>query len=506
VNEFILAGRPMSIVLTPETTYLCGLCGQICSSVDDQASHIKQDHPEFFNKACERTGIWRDPRSIIEKFAAHDEIIESDPISLLWRLQKHVAATRIAVKFKTRAFYVDPELEEFFIHSLKELEGQTHRYPFATELYKDIARGLMLIPGWVAGPNFARSSFRYSADYWMRAAELQIANGHSAFSKIDRISMKKVMLQLNDADNASSAAGFPNAPLFLPLKRKMFKINTFNAEWPQRIDLLELIENGTTRETIRPFFRDILARLQYIKTQQQQIFKMVLYGEVDEDDINWNIVDALDNELLELAEQLSFCADLPSSDRSYWKGHIELFYAHRMARKSKIDEGLAIAERAFKTLSTYESDHPEGTLLQEELIEQYAPNQHYTALEALLTTAGLYSQSDQNQEAEHAYQEAITFAEKYTELAPNRYLTAIIKTVEHHQQLFDDKALTHLDTAITFITNISGDLAESIANEDTTLLNLLERKVALLELFGQADEAESLSKELEAFSESPLVQ
>lgn len=491
----------MSIVLTPETPYLCGLCGQIYMSVEDQASHIKQEHAEFFNDACERAGIWGSPESIVENFEVHDEIIESDPISLLWRLQKHVAATHIAVKFKTRTFYVEPELEEFFIQNLKELEAQTHRYPFATELYKDIARGLMLIPGWVDGLNMARSAFRYSADYWMRAAELQLANGHNVFSKTDRISMKKVMLQLNDADNAACASGFPNAPLFLSLKRKIFKTNASNAEWPQRIDLLALIENGTTRETLRPFFRDILAKLQYTKAHQQQIFKMVLYGEVDEDDINWDIVDELDNELLDLAEQLGHCADLPAPDCMYWKGHIELFYAHRMARKSNIDEGLAIAERAFKTLSTYESHHPEGTLLQEELLEQYAPKQHYTALEALLTTAGLYSQSEQNQEAEHAYQTAITFAEKYTELAPNRYLTAIIKAVEHHQQLLDDKALTHLDTAITFVTSISGDLAESIANEDMTLFNLLEKKVGLLEFFGKADEAELLSKELQAFAQ-----
>ena len=138
---------------------------------------MKQHHTQFFNEACERAGIWRDPESIVENFDAHDEIIESDPISLLWRLQKHVAATHIAVKLKTRTFYVDPELEEFFIQNLKELEAQTYRYPFATELYKDIARGLMLIPGWVDGLNMARSAFRYSADYWMRAAELQLANG-----------------------------------------------------------------------------------------------------------------------------------------------------------------------------------------------------------------------------------------------------------------------------------------------------------------------------------------
>lgn len=460
---------------------------------------MKQEHAEFFNEACERAGIWGSPESIVENFEAHDEIIDSDPISLLWRLQKHVAATHIAVKFKTRTFYVDPEFEEFFVHNLKGLEAQTHRYPFATELYKDIARGLMLIPGWVAGPNMARSAFRYAADYWMRAAELQIANGHMVFSKTDRISMKKVMLQLNDADNAACAGGFPNAPLYLSLKRKLFKPREQHAEWPQRIDLFELIENGTTRKTIRPFFRDILARLQYIKTHQQQIFKMILYGEIDEEDIDWNNVDALDNELLDLAEQLSDCADLPSPDRMYWKGHIELFYAHRMARKSKIDEGLTIAERAFKNLSKYENDYPEGTLLQEELLEQYAPNQHFTALEALLTTAGLYSQSDQNQEAELAYQSAITFAEKFTELAPNRYLTAIIKAVEHHQQLLDDKALAHLETAITFVKRRSGELAESIANEDMTLFNLLEKKHWLLQSLNRDQEAEQLEKELEIY-------
>jgi len=36
--------------------YICGLCKEVCSSVNDQYSHFMASHPEFFHRALKVTG------------------------------------------------------------------------------------------------------------------------------------------------------------------------------------------------------------------------------------------------------------------------------------------------------------------------------------------------------------------------------------------------------------------------------------------------------------------
>ena len=48
-----------------EDPYICGQCGHSCSSVDNQAAHLNEEHYDFMAEGAEVTGIHEGPQAVL---------------------------------------------------------------------------------------------------------------------------------------------------------------------------------------------------------------------------------------------------------------------------------------------------------------------------------------------------------------------------------------------------------------------------------------------------------
>lgn len=480
--------------------YICGQCGHECKSVQDQFSHFQNKHKDFLSSATSITGIQGGANEIIEGFQRHDEVIEADPVTLLHKLQKFIAATHIATNFdqgSTSPGSIDEELQEFLLQNVFQLENQIHVYPSATEIYCHLAYACHLL-----------GMLPMAADYWVRGAEVELENNTRVFDTKYKKFMQETFTLLGDEENAIDSKNFPKGSeksflgkVFGGKQEPVEPIQGIDA-WPQRRKISDVIssskDSGSAEET--PFFREVLSEFRFIFNNAQNLFQGLLSGELDEDDIDFEYIHGLDERILELKELIGSCNYLPESTIAYWRAHIQLFYVYRMARRSEIDRGISAGEIGIQLIAKAEefSDHPSP--FTEELISTYGAGQHHTRVHALLAIAALNAQDDRYDEALEKYKEAIEVS-KGDRYEKSVFITACIKTVEHCR--FNDKELAEqlLKEAIEYEEGAVGSLEQAVRLGDHTLLRLKDYLATHYEFSDQLELAAVINEEISPYED-----
>ena len=480
--------------------YVCGQCGHVCKSIQDQFVHFQKKHKEFLSSATSITGIQGGANEIVEGFDRHDEVIEADPVTLVHKLQKFIAATHIATNFdlsSTSPGSVDEELQEFLYGNIVQLENQIHIYPNATEIYCHLAYASHLL-----------GMLTMAADYWVRGAEVELKNKTNVFDTRYRKFMQETFSLLGDQENAMAGISFPKeagksffGKVFGGNQTSIESIEEID-EWPQRRKISGLISNAKDENSPEdiPFFREVLSEFRFIFNNAQNLFHGLLSGELDEDDIDFEYIHGLDERILELKILIGSCGYLPESTIAYWRAHIQLFYVHRMARRSEIDRGISAGAEGIELIAKAEEYHEHPSSLTEELINTYGAGQHHTRVHALLAIAALNAQDDRYEEALEIYKEAIEVS-KGPRYEKSMFVTACIKSVEHCR--FDDKEFAErlLKEAIKYEQELVGSLEEAVGNDDLTLLRLKDYLATQYEFSDQQELAAEINEETSPYEE-----
>ena len=481
---------------TVEYPYTCGLDGHICTSVQNLAEYMSSEHADFMEQVYSLTGMHGTPQELLDGLENHQQVMEADPVSLLHLLQEAVSVSLIATGFNRKNTVIGG-VDENSIDLLKEniasLEEAIPRYPKATELYIHIASNARLL-----------GATRLSADYWLQAAICELQNQTSVFNRSHKVFMAQCFSALGDDENAKNAMKFPNA------RKKGFLGRIFSSEdddakyhvddWPQRISLSDVIDQPNSDEfEITNCFRAHLATFRSIFGIQNYIFGKIKSGEVDADDIDLDSLHSMDDQLLELQELISYCSNLPIAVNKYWRGHIYLWHGHRMARRSEIEIGLKSASVAYDYLLESEEklSSSEDDLI-DELATTYSQDKRFTTIEALLTTAGLYAESQQIKEASKSYEKAVSRADEF---GIEAYAVACLKAAEHYIYLDRNtpKSIDHLVSGIDRLEATGADISSNLEQGDFTLFKMKDLLMFQYESNGEQDNAQHLKSQLEDY-------
>ena len=475
-----------------EDPYICGRCGHSCSSVDNQAAHLNEEHYDFMAEVAEVTGIHEGPQAVIDRFENHLEVIKADPVTLLHKLQRDIAAKHISVSFQSKARYAGQEYTGFLYQSLQALELTALEYPGAPEIYTHIARSAQLL-----------GRERLAADYWMLAVETDAALDLRVVDDDRAICL--TMLRLEDAEQSKLSFKHPyRKGLSGWLPGKISSLLAFGSEkevtgWPSRRLLLPMIEalRQDPSESVEQGFRSALSEFRQLRELNDAVFSSLMSGQVDAEELDSEELDRVHGRLRVLQACLKDCSYFGGNEEEYWIAHIELYIAHRNARRNEILEGVETAKRAIRMFTEFESrgDYPNS--LPDDLIAEYSDGNARDSVQALLTLAGLYSQSEDKVRAAEAYESAVSRARELKS-SVERIALALQKTAEFYAFDKPDAAVKYFDAAIQLIEN-SGI---SLGGDNPLALKLLELKDRLtfaLQLAGDQEAVLKLKAEIEPF-------
>ena len=473
--------------------YTCGQCGHECTSVQDQAMHMHSEHAEFMAQVTEHTGIGQGAEIVMQKFGNHEDVIHEDPVSLLHKMQRHIAATHIACDFQSSARFVNPEYAEFFRQNVAYLEKLAIEYPGATEIYENIARGAQLL-----------GRERMAADYWALAIESDVAFDRRILSTRHRLAINSTMARIGDEENSYLACTHPYRFSISGLFTKSLFKKSYPevAAWPTKRSIKPMIKalRDDPLCKVKQGFRSVLVEFRDIKSCNDATFSALMDGSIEAGDLDQGEIDRLDGRLPVLMECLNNCDYFVGAERDYWLAHLQLYIAHRMARRSQIEEGLSAADDAISLMTKFESRKDYPDYLPHDLIEEYAEGVPSTSVHAHLTRAGLFSQVERHGEADLAYNASIERARSSSHFD---YLevVALTKAGEHAMLRDNERAKDFISAAILLDEERVGSLEDAIEHGDLRLLKLKDTLLMIHEMGGEANEAELLRKEVDPFQE-----
>jgi hypothetical protein len=475
-----------------EDPYICGQCGHSCLSVENQSAHMHEEHQDFMSEAAELTGIYEGPQAVIDRFEKHLEVIRADPVTLLHKLQRDIAAKHISTHFKAKARYVEKGYADFLYQALQYLEILTLEYPSAPEIYMHIARSAQLL-----------NRERLAADYWMLAVEIDAASDLRIVNDDKAISL--TMLRLRDAEQSKLSFKYPyKKGLGGWLPGKISSFLGFGGEkevsaWPSRRLLMPMIESLGQNPTkgVEQGFRSALTELREIREYNDGIFSALMNEQIYAEDLDLEELDRVHNRLRILQSCIKECSYFVRNEEEYWIAHIELYIAHRNARRSEIPEGIESAKRAVQLFIDFECHNVYPNNLPLDLIAEYGEGSPWNSVQALLTLAGLHSQAEDRVSASEVYESAVSRARELNS-GIETIVLAMQKAAEFYVVDNPSRAVKHFDAAIKLLES-SGF---SLGGENPLNLKVLELKDRLtfpLELTGDQESVLKLRSEIEPF-------
>jgi hypothetical protein len=473
--------------------YMCGQCGHECSNVQDQAIHMYSEHPEFWTQVTAHTGVGESPEQVIEKFGNHEDVIHQDPVSLLHKMQRHISATQIACDFQNSAMFVNPDYADFFMQNVSYLEKLTLEYPGATEIYENIASGAQLL-----------GQERMAADYWALAIESDVAFDRRILKLHHRLAINATMTRIKDEENRFLACTYPYrfsiAGIFA---KSLFKKSYPDvAAWPSKRRIKPMIK--ALREDpscqVEQGFRSVLVEFRDIKSTNDAIFEGLMSGTIDSDDIDRDEIDRLDGRVPVLKQCLDRCGYFIGAEKDYWQAHMQLYIAHRLARRSEIEQGLIAADTAISLFIEFEArtDYPDCVPI--DLIQYYGAGGVWSSVHAHLTKAGLLSQDERTEEASSAYGASVDRA-KAPAIRDYYLVLALTKAGEHHLMHDRSKTIDYFSQAIDIIESSGVSLADAVENGDFQLLKLKDTLMMAHSMAGNINETDALKSEIAPYQE-----
>jgi tetratricopeptide (TPR) repeat protein len=450
-------------------------------------------HADFMGEVQEHTGIGKSPAEVIEKLSNHDDVIAADPVSILHKLQKHIAITHISCDFQSSARMVNPEYASLLQRSMEDLERLSLEYPSAPEIYEKIARSAQLL-----------LRERMAADYWALAIETDVAFDRRVLDRMDRLAINSTMARIGDEGNSHLACTHPyRFSISAIFGKSLFgKSKKDLATWPSRRDIGEMIKLLREDEAaqVGQGFRSVLTEFRQIKSFFDATFDALMSGEIDSDDLDNDELNRMNGRLPILMHCLRECEYFRGAEAEYWIAHLQLYIAHRCARRSDIEEGLKAADKAIELFRAFESrpDYPD--CVPTDLLEEYDHGAVSTSLHAYLTKAGLYSQSDRLGEACDAYAESVERSR--SGVLGSAYLPmALIKAGEHHLFHDTEKSIEYLAQAVAHYDSVGVSLDGTIAEGDVRLLKLMDTLATAHQMQGNESKYKKLLEKISPYDE-----